>query len=42
MKRQTLLYVTIFVIAAGLTAGVAALLVNINERKTGLLTKTKN
>ncbi len=33
MKRQTLLYVTVFVTAAILTAGVAALLVNINTRK---------
>lgn len=33
MKRQTLLFVIVFVIAAALTAGVAALLVNINTRK---------
>lgn len=33
MKRQTLLYVTVFITAAILTAGVAALLVNISARK---------
>jgi nitrite reductase (cytochrome c-552) len=33
MKRQTFLYITVFLVAAALTAGVAALLVNINTRK---------